>query len=46
MNGVILLVCVLLLAAVIQLIVSRNWPGLLLCIVALMLVLGTGHHTK
>ena len=46
MNGVVLLVGGLLLAAVIKLIVDRNWMGLLLCVVALFLVFGTGHHTK
>ena len=35
MNGVVLLVGGLLLAAVIKLIVDRNWMGLLLCVVAL-----------
>ena len=34
MNGVVLLVGGLLLAAVIKLIVDRNWMGLLLCVVA------------
>ena len=46
MNGVVLLVGGLLLAAVIKLIVDRNGMGLLLCVVALFLVFGTGHHTK
>ena len=46
MNGVVLLERGLLLAAVIKLIVDRNWMGLLLCVVALFLVFGTGHHTK
>ena len=46
MNGVVLLVGGLLLAAVIKLIVDRNWMGLLLCVVALFLVFGTGQHTK
>ena len=46
MNGVVLLVGGLLLAAVIKLIIDRNWMGLLLCVVALFLVFGTGHHTK
>lgn len=46
MNGVVLLVGGLLLVAVIKLIMDRNWLGLLLCVVALLLVLGTGHHTK
>ena len=36
----------LLLAAVIKLIIDRNWMGLLLCVVALFLVFGAGHHTK
>ena len=46
MNGVVLLVGGLLLAAVIKLIIDRNWMGLLLCVVALFLGFGTGHHTK
>ena len=36
----------LLLVAVIKLIMDRNWIGLLLCVVALLLVFGAGHHTK
>ena len=36
----------LLLVAVIKLIIDRNWIGLLLCAVALLLVFGAGHHTK
>ena len=46
MNGVVLLVGGLLLVAVIKLIMDRNWTGLLLCPVALLLVFGAGHHTK
>ena len=46
MNGVVLLVGGLLLLAVIKLIVDRNWVGLLLCVVAMILVFGAGHHTK
>ena len=46
MNGVVLLVGGLLLVAVIKLIVDWNWMGLLLCLIALILVFGTGHHTK
>ena len=46
MNGVVLLVGGLLLVAVIKLIMDRNWIGLLLCLVALILVFGTGLHTK
>ena len=46
MNGVVLLVGGLLLVAVIKLIMDRNWIGLLLCVVALLLVFGAGHHTK
>lgn len=46
MNGVVLLVGGLLLVAVIKLIMDRNWIGLLLCVVALFLVFGSGHHTK
>ena len=46
MNGVVLLVGGLLLVAVIKLIMDRNWIGLLLCVVALFLVFGAGHHTK
>lgn len=46
MNGIVLLVGGLLLVAVIKLIVDRNWMGLLLCVVALFLVFGAGHHTK
>ena len=46
MNGVVLLVGGMLLVAVIKLIVDRNWMGLLLCLIALILVFGTGHHTK
>ncbi len=46
MNGVVLLVGGLLLLAVIKLIVDRNWVGLLLCVVAMILVFGTGHHTR
>ena len=46
MNGVVLLVGGLLLVAVIKLIMDRNWTVLLLCAVALLLVFGTGHHTK
>ena len=46
MNGVVLLAGGLLLVAVIKLIVDRNWMGLLLCLIALILVFGTGHHTK
>ena len=40
MNGVVLLVGGLLLVAVIKLIIDRNWIGLLLCAVALLLVFG------
>ena len=46
MNGVVLLVGGLLLVAVIKLIMDRNWIGLLLCVAALFLIFGTGHHTK
>ena len=46
MNGVVLLVGGLLLVAVIKLIIDRNWIGLLLCAVALLLVFGAGHQTK
>ena len=46
MNGVVLLVGGLLLVAVIKLIMDRNWIGLLLCAVALLLVFGAGHHLK
>ena len=46
MNGVVLLVGGLLLVAVIKLIMDRNWIGLLLCAVALLLVFGAGHQTK
>ena len=46
MNGVVLLVGGLLLVAVIKLIMDRNWTGLRLCAIALLLVFGTGHHTK
>ena len=46
MNGVVLLVGGLLLVAIIKLIMDRNWTGLLLCAVALLLVFGAGHHTK
>ena len=46
MNGVVLLVGGLLLLAVIKLIVDRNWVGLLLGVVAMILVFGTGHHTR
>ena len=46
MNGVVLLVGGLLLLAVIKLIVDRNWVGLLLCVVAMIFVFGTGHHTR
>ena len=46
MNGVVLLVGGLLLVAVIKLIMDRNWLGQLLCVVALLLVFGAGHHTK
>ena len=41
MNGVVLLV-----GGLLQLIMDRNWIGLLLCVVALFLVFGAGHHTK
>lgn len=44
MNGVVLLAGGLLLVAVIKLIIDRNWIGLLLCAVALLLVFGAGHH--
>ena len=46
MNGVVLLVGGLLLVAVIKLIMDRNWIGLLLCVVTLLLVFGAGHHIK
>ena len=46
MNGVVLLVGGLLLVAVIKLIMDRNWLGLLVYVVALLLVSGAGHHTK
>ena len=46
MNGVVLLVGGLLLVAVIKLLVDRNWLGLLLCAAALILVFGTGRHTR
>ena len=46
MNGVVLLVGGLLLVAVIKLIMDRNWIGLLLCVVALFLVFGAGHHAR
>ena len=46
MNGVVLLVGGLLLVAVIKLIIDRNWIGLLLCAVALLLVFGAGHHSS
>ena len=42
MNGVVLLVGGLLLLAVLKLIMDRNWLGLLLCAVALMLILELG----
>ena len=44
--GLVLLVGGLLFVAVIKLIMDRNWIGLLLCVVALFLVFGAGHHTK
>ncbi len=46
MNGVVFLVGGLLLLAVIKLVVDRNWLGLFFYVVALILVFGTGHHTK
>ncbi len=46
MNGVVLLVGGLLLAAMIKLIVDGNWIGLLLCTVALFLVFSAGHPAK
>ena len=46
MNGVVLLVGGLLLVAVIKMIMDRNWIGLILCAVALMLIFGTGRHTR
>ena len=46
MNGVVILVGGLLLLAVLKLIMDRNWLGLLLCAVALMLIFGTGRHTR
>lgn len=46
MSGVVLLVGGLLILAAIKLIVDRNWLGLLLFVFALILVFGTGHHTK
>ena len=46
MNGIVLLVGGLLLVAVIMLIVDWNWRGLLLCAAALILVFGTGRHTR
>lgn len=46
MNGVVLLIGGLLFLTVIKLIMDRNWIGLLLCAVALLLVFGAGHHTK
>ena len=46
MNGVVLLVGGLLLLAVLKLIMDRNWLGLLLCAGALMLIFGTGRHTR
>ena len=46
MNGVVLLVGGLLLVAVIKLIMDRNWIGLILCAIALLLAFGVGHHTK
>ena len=45
MNGVVLLVGGLLLVAVIKLIMDRNWIGLLLCAVTLLLVFGLGMHS-
>ena len=46
MNGVVLLVGGLLLVAVIKLIIDRNWIGLLLCAVALLLVLSLIHISE
>ena len=46
MNGVVFLMGGLLLVAVIKLIMDRNWIGLLLCVVALLLVFMAGHYTK
>ena len=46
MDSVVLLVGRHLLVAVPPLNINRNWLGLLLCAVALLLVFGAGHHTK
>lgn len=45
MNGVVILVGLLLAATILALFLEKNWFGLLMCVFALFLVFGTGHHT-
>ena len=46
MNGVMILIGGLLLLAAIKLVMDRDWVGLLLFAVAIVLMFGTGHHNK
>ncbi len=46
MNGIIILVCSLLLLMAIKLLIERNFIGLLLFCVVLFLVFGITPHTK
>lgn len=45
MNGVVILAGLLLAAAILTLLLEKNWFGLLLCVFALFLIFGTGRHT-
>ena len=46
MNGIIILVCSLLLLMAIKLLIERNFIGLILFCVVLVLVFGVTPHTK
>lgn len=46
MNGILLIVGGLILLVLLKQLIDRDWFGLLLSLIALVVVFGTGHQTK
>lgn len=46
MNGILFLVGGLMLLVLLKQLIDRDWLGLLLSLIALVVVFGTGHQTK
>ena len=46
MNGILFLVGGLILLVLLKQLIDRDWLGLLLSLIALVIVFGTGHQTK